>query len=110
MSQSDHYSVQERPLLESVDCHDRCHDCGQFTEAQDALKLKLPRDMKLGAGTFKAGINLETFLKAVDRHNDFYTKLMRHISKDTIWKVLNEQNSDNSTEGSSGPDETNIQV
>lgn len=38
---------------------------------------KLQRDMSIGAGTFKAGIPLETFLKAVDRQNPYFLRLMR---------------------------------
>jgi hypothetical protein len=52
---------------------------------------KLPRDMKLGDGTFKAGIRLETFLKAVERHNRFLWRLYHESPRDLILKISNEQ-------------------
>jgi len=45
---------------------------------------KLHRDMSIGSGTFRSGIPLETFLKAVDRQNPYFLRLMRSATPEQI--------------------------
>lgn len=39
--------------------------------------MKTERDIKIGFTTFKAGVQLETVFKAIERHNKVYRELLR---------------------------------
>lgn len=53
-------------------------------------RQKLPRDVQIGHGNFRAGLPLDTFLNAVDRHNKFYKRLYELTPRETILKVFHE--------------------
>lgn len=56
-------------------------------------EIKIPEDITIGFGTFRAGVRFETVKKAVDRHNAIYQDLLKITPTEVTNEIVRRLNS-----------------